>query len=49
LLYTIYDFNWLGGYAGTDWINWIILAIIVAAAVVFVVLGGKKRTVPSGG
>ena len=45
LLYTIYDFNWLGGYAGVDWINWIILALIVAAAIVFVVLGSKKRTV----
>ncbi len=49
LLYTIYDFNWLGGYVGVDWINWIILAIIVAGAVVGVILGGKKRTGTPGG
>ncbi len=49
MLYTIYDFNWLGGYVGVDWISWIILAMIVAAAVVFVILGSKKGTKSSGG
>ena len=44
MLYTIYDFNWLGGYAGIDWGPWIILALVVAGAIIGVVLGGKKRT-----
>lgn len=44
LLYTIYDFQWLGGYYGVDWAPWIILALVVASAVVGVILGGKKRT-----
>ncbi len=44
MLYTIYDFNWLGGYIGIDWGPWIILALVVAGAVVGVILGGKKRT-----
>ena len=44
LLYTIYDFQWLGGYVGIDWWPWIILALVVASAVVGVILGGKKRT-----
>ncbi len=43
LLYTIYDFRWLGGYSAEDWIVWIILALIVAGAIIGVVLGGKKR------
>jgi len=49
MLYTIYDFNWLGGYVGVDWISWIILAMIVAAAVVFVILGSKKNPTSSKG
>jgi len=48
MLYTIYDFQWLGGYYGVDWAPWIILALVVAAAVVGVVLGGKKKTGSSG-
>lgn len=44
LLYTIYDFQWLGGYYGVDWAPWIILALVVAVAIVGVVLGGKKKT-----
>jgi len=43
LLYTIYDFNWLGGYVGVDWINWIILILIVVGTIVGVILGTNKR------
>ncbi len=48
LLYSLYDFQWLGGYYGVDWAPWIILILVVATAVVAVVLGGKKRS-SSGG
>ena len=51
LLYSLYDFQWLGGYAslGGNWIPWIILIIIVAATVVGVILGGKKAGKRSSG
>ena len=48
LLYTIYNFRWLGGYAEEDWIVWIILVLIVVGAVLGVVLGGKKRAGTTG-
>jgi len=49
LLYTIYDFQWLGGYVGVDWAPWIILIIVVALAVVGVMASTKKASRQPGG
>ena len=43
LLYSIYDFSWLGGYVGINWGSWIVLFLIVAGAVTSVILSGKKK------
>ncbi len=43
LLYTIYDFQWLGGYLGSGSITWIVLILVIASAVVGLVLGDRKK------
>lgn len=42
LLYSIYDFNWLGGYVGIDWVPWVILILIFVGAVLWMAIESKK-------
>ena len=41
--YTFYEFSWLGGYAGTNWIPMVALILIIAGAVVAVVTTGSNK------
>jgi len=43
LLYTIYDFNWLGGYVGQDWTAWIVLILVIGGAITFIILGNREK------
>ena len=43
LLYTIYDFNWLGGYYGEGWIAWIVLILVIGGAITGIILGSKEK------
>lgn len=43
MLYTIYDFSWLGGYVGADWVPWIIIALLLGGGVTAIILGSKKK------
>ena len=44
LLYSIYDFNWLGGYIGVDWVPWIVLGLLVVGMIVWMAIESKKGT-----
>jgi len=43
LLYSIYDFNWLGGYVGVDYVPWIVLILLFVGIVVWLVIESNKN------
>ncbi len=47
MLYTIYDFQWMGRYVGIEWGPWIVLALIIGGVVTFMIVESKKTSTTS--
>jgi len=40
LCYSVWDFNWLGGYIGGDWVPWIILVVVIGGIIIKIMKNG---------